>query len=272
MNLLPIHQIFLFFLISEMAAKHVKVVLTGEGGDELLCGYSFWYRELWEKQKTLKAGKIDFFKLSAANLIRRMKISLTGKSLNLSLINRLHFDQNVYFHDEAIKKLMIDPVILQANFYDFKMNNTLNDAMNMDILDYLPGDVLAKSDRASLANSLELRCPFLDKELAEFCISLPADFKISDNEDKLLLRRAYENLWTEDIRKRSKQGFGAPVNEWLKKPEMKMMKDEFLLDRNNKIYSLLNFDFAKEFFDKNNYNTWILLILSLWMDKHEINL
>jgi asparagine synthase (glutamine-hydrolysing) len=246
------------YLISEMAHKYVKVVLTGEGGDELFGGYSFWYRELWHKQKlnnTGKAGLADFLRKIAG--------------ISKSSISDLHFNQNVYFHDEAIKKLMIDPVVIQGNKYDFFMTDNLSDALNMDILDYFPGDILVKSDRVSMANSLELRCPFLDKELAEFCISLPASFKISNTEDKVLLRRAYEDKWTEDIRKRSKQGFGAPVEQWLEMPEMKKFKDEFLSDRNKKIYSFLNYDFAKNFFEKNNYNTWILLVLSLWMEKQK---
>jgi asparagine synthase (glutamine-hydrolysing) len=257
------------YLISEMAGKYVKVVLTGEGGDELLGGYAFWYRELFNKFKSNEPQKTEFLRI----FLRYLKNCLnnSGSFNNMNFISRLHFDQNVYFHDDAINKLMIDHVNIQSNNYGFKLTNTLTDAMNMDILDYLPGDVLVKSDRASLSNSLELRCPFLDKDLAEFCISLPATFKISDNEDKILLRRAYENLWTDDIRKRGKQGFGAPVQQWLEKPEMKKMKDEFLFDKNKKIYSILNYDFAKAFFEKNNYNTWILLVLSVWMENHEYN-
>jgi len=262
------------YLISEMARKHVKVVLTGEGGDELMSGYSFWYKDLWKIQNTKKLNLIEcyYYKLIQKILKSQSIGDKINGYYNYKSINQLHFNQNIFYHDAAINKLMLNPVYMQTNDFDFKISNTVSDAMNMDILDYMPGDVLVKSDRVSLAHALELRCPFLDKELAEFCISLPANFKISDNEDKVLLRRAYENQWSEEIRKRSKQGFGAPVKQWLEKEEIKKLKNEFLFDKNKKLYSIVNFDFAKDFFDKNNYNTWILLVLSIWMENHEFEI
>jgi asparagine synthase (glutamine-hydrolysing) len=258
------------YLISKMAGNNVKVVLTGEGGDELLGGYSFWYRELFAKLKLNYHGQPGFLRYLQRYIKSLFQSGVPGKYSNENVISKFHFNQNVYFHDEAINKLMIEPITMQKNSYDFRPDNTLNDAMNMDILDYLPGDVLVKSDRASMANSLELRCPFLDKDLAQFCISLPAEFKISESEDKVILRRAYENQWTEEIRKRGKQGFGAPVNKWLEMEGMDKMKNEFLFDRNKRIYSIINYDFAKDFFNKNNYNTWILLVLSAWIEEHKI--
>ena len=80
------------------------------------------------------------------------------------------------------------------------------------------------------------------------------------------MREAFANLWPENIRSRRKMGFGAPVQLWLKRPEMIKMKDDYLLDVNNKIYSFLDFQYARKYFDRDNYQTWILLVLSVWFE------
>ena len=261
------------YIISQLASKHVKVVLAGEGGDELMCGYSFWYRDLWKKQNSKQLSKAEYcyFRLFHKLLNNQQYKAKLDEYYKYKTISDTHFNQNIYYHDGAIDKLMLSNVNLPSNNYGFNLTNTVSDAMNMDILDYLPGDVLVKSDRASLYHALELRCPFLDKELAEFCISLPAKFKISDTEDKVLLRRAYENQWSDDIRKRSKQGFGAPVKQWLETSEITKLKDEYLLDSSKKIYTIVNYEFAKSFINNNNYNTWTLLVLSMWMETHKFD-
>jgi asparagine synthase (glutamine-hydrolysing) len=139
--------------------------------------------------------------------------------------------------------------------------------MRMDLQDYMPGDILVKTDRAAMANSLELRAPFLDVDFAEFCISLPENFKISLDNDKILLRESFSQLWTPEIAKRSKQGFGAPVEQWLQQDGMQQLKNDFLLNKNNKMYEWLNFKACSGYFRKNNYQTWILLTLAVWMNR-----
>jgi asparagine synthase (glutamine-hydrolysing) len=131
----------------------------------------------------------------------------------------------------------------------------------------MTGDILVKTDRASMANSLELRSPFLDVDFASFCISLPASLKITNKADKLILRKAYQDTWTKSIRSRSKQGFGAPIGQWLKQKNMVALKDEYF-KRHRAIFSYVSFDVAKKYFFKDNYQTWILLVLSIWFEKN----
>ena len=150
----------------------------------------------------------------------------------------------------------------------WQSTNTIDDAMKEDLEDYMPGDILTKIDRASMANSLELRAPFLDISFAEFAISLPSRLKINAEEDKIILRRAFENVWPETIRKRTKLGFGAPVQIWLKKPAMIALVNEYLNDPSKKIFKHLSFSGSRKFITDKSYKIWILLVLSIWMEKH----
>src|SRR5205814_949242 len=99
-----------------------------------------------------------------------------------------------------------------------------------------PGDILVKTDRASMAHGLELRAPFLDVEVASFLISLPSRLKIEKDRDKVLLRRAFAQEWPESIRQRGKQGFGAPVGEWLGTKAVESLKECCLRDRGNRLF------------------------------------
>jgi asparagine synthase (glutamine-hydrolysing) len=206
------------FLLSKEAAKHSKVVLTGDGGDELMGGYS-WYFPLEKLSKRLNNNDLLFslfyftkIRLSQVfknktNLYRQNLYNI--KDLRKKGISEFHFHQQHVFNDAEILRL------LKKDFQynkpsGFNLTNTANDAIYMDLVDYMPGDILVKIDRASMANSLELRAPFLDIELAEFCISLPSDFKIDSRISKKILRKSFEHLWLEEVKTTKKQGFGAP--------------------------------------------------------------
>ena len=246
------------YLVSKMASEKLKVVLTGDGGDELMAGYTFWYRPLYLLQNEMSIhGRLK-------NTVKKIRHPHYRKNR----ISEIHLEQNCFFNKQTLKHLLI-----KKNTYSFdkfldQPYNTVDAAMRMDLLDYMPGDILVKTDRAAMANSLELRAPFLDVDFAEFCISLPEDFKISLDTDKILLRESFGDLWTPDIKKRSKQGFGAPVHEWLQQKKMQQLKNDYLFDQHNKIYDWLNFKECVKYFDQNNYSTWILLTLAVWMNRH----
>src|SRR5207253_9572085 len=97
----------------------------------------------------------------------------------------------------------------------------LDRSFYFDLRFYLPGDILAKVDRAAMSNSLETRTPFLDRDVAEFALSLPAELKVSKGESKRVMRAAFADLWPEEIRSRGKQGFGSPIHDWLHRPAMR---------------------------------------------------
>ncbi len=251
------------YLISKSAASEIKVVLTGDGGDELLGGYIRWYHPIESFQHSISKKSL----LSQISKRLGFQSETKGKIgpglKKYKSISELHNSQRDYFTQKDLTEFGFD--LLESKMYSEDPIN-LDDVFRCDMSHYLPGDLLVKVDRASMANSLEIRSPFLDKDLAEFCISLPANYKVSNGIGKILLRSAYEDTWPEKIKYRGKMGFGAPVHQWLKKTEFIELKNEYLLNKNKSIYSYLEYDKVMEFFQKSNYQEWILLNLSLWLE------
>ncbi|HEX7905087.1 MAG TPA: asparagine synthase (glutamine-hydrolyzing) [Chitinophagaceae bacterium] len=246
------------YLISQMAARQFKVVLTGDGGDELMAGYRGWYRSLYQMQHP------GNWKGGMKNLTKKI---LYPKYRNGS-IAAMHVRQNVYFSKNELDALVKSDTSYSFDKFLSQPYNSVDAAMRMDILDYMPGDILVKTDRAAMANSLELRTPFLDVDFAEFCIALPEEYKINQKEEKVLLKESFKHLWTDDICNRSKQGFGAPVEQWLLQQRMQQLKKEYLFNSSNKVYEWLDPKIVNQYAAKNNYQTWILLTLAIWMQRH----
>lgn len=267
------------YLISKLASKEFKVILTGDGADELLGGYWWWYYPLIDISKKNQFNKIfDKFILFIMQLSHRLRINIYNekitktylKSLNHSKYNDVitaYCNKIQYFNNEELLLLLNHTSdSTYAPYRSFIKTNTVNDAMNMDIQDYLPGDILVKIDRASMSNSLELRAPFLDIDFASFCLSLSDSLKINKYSDKIILRNAYEDLWSPDIRKRGKQGFGAPVEKWLVRKSVMDLRNDYLNNKNKKIFSIISYKHSRKIVKENSYRTWILLVLSIWIE------
>ncbi|MEO5564893.1 MAG: asparagine synthase (glutamine-hydrolyzing), partial [Chitinophagaceae bacterium] len=147
------------YLISSMAAKRFKVVLTGDGGDELMAGYTGWYRSLYNMQRP------DGVAGALKNSIKKI-LYPKYRSNNIA---EMHLQQNQYFSSEELKQLAKFNTGYSFDKFTQQPYNSVDAAMRMDLQDYMPGDILVKTDRAAMANSLELRAPFLDVDFAEFC-------------------------------------------------------------------------------------------------------
>lgn len=266
------------YLISRAARRHGKVALTGDGGDELLAGYDFWYRPLWEMERdgSTSAGVAALLRLSRS-LSYRLNLPIpaswqsTGRGAELralhSTVAEAHSTQNFFFSDEELRSLgMSNGDAHHKRIGAVPHPDTLDAALRMDLLDYMPGDILVKTDRASMAHGLELRAPFLDVDFASFCISLPTRLKITAEEDKLILRRAYGENWTKAIRERQKCGFGAPVSQWLKRDGVIQLKEGILNNPGHVLFSLVPFEGSRSFVDRDNYQAWTLLTLGLWLE------
>ena len=264
------------YLISKLAREHVKVVLTGDGGDELLAGYSYWYPQLLSMEE---GESKELIVRTALRLSRALGITLAPsfmiKAIAADFRHRYcsvvtaHAGQKKCFSDHDLVGLGFEMDCSDEKGYK---GSTLDDALRMDIETYMPGDILVKTDRASMAHGLELRTPFLDVDFASFCISLPYSLKLTAEEDKLIMRRTFSDKWPESIRQRGKQGFGAPVSRWLKLASVRALVDRYLNDSGQKIFSILDFKHAREAVRQNNQKTWILLVLALWMAGHEFSL
>lgn len=237
------------YLISELARREVKVVLSGDGGDELLGGYSWWYRPLLETP----GGPED--RTSAG-----------------SPLARRHQRQRRYMGDRELSRLGLSDAGGIERKTESYTSGTLDDALRMDLSDYMPGDILVKTDRASMAHGLELRAPFLDVDFASFCISLPVRMKVTADEDKWILRRAFEEAWPPSVRARGKQGFGAPVREWLGRESVRALKQAYLEPRTRRVFDLLPFETVRDLAARDDYKTWALLVLAVWLEEHPCEL
>lgn len=258
------------YLISQAASKHTKVVLTGDAGDELFGGYWSWYRRL-VYFSLFKKDPIKALTLLVSDFnINQLKDCYYGfngiaQSLRFNSLIKAHLNNIGIFKGYEIDRLIGKEKNNSLNIFP-RLKNDVNDAIYFDISNYMPGDILVKTDRASMFAGIELRSPFLDHELADFLISLPVSLKINHNRDKIIMREAFSKLWPESIRSRKKQGFGSPITKWLKDKKIAQLKNDYLGDTNNKIYSILNFNEVKTYLMKDDYRLWALLNLSLWLE------
>ena len=260
------------YMISKLARRHLKVVLTGDGGDELFGGYG-WYKPFLYNNK--------FFRHDFVYLLGRILRRLVGNNLliqkhlgakfniNFSSPVEAHLcGQETVFSDSDLQGFGMGSII-DSDKIDWMKSGNLDDVMKLDVRKYMAGDILVKVDRASMANGVELRAPFLDVDFATFCLNLPYNLKINSKEDKIILRRAYSEKLPLKILKRNKQGFGAPVEKWLKDKAMRDLKQEYLSNPKNKIYDLISYEKAQPFINMGNYKTWALLTLSVWIDRNK---
>jgi asparagine synthase (glutamine-hydrolysing) len=262
------------YLLSGLARKHVTVALAGEGADELLAGYDFWYRPLFNLERAKRLP--DF----VATLIRiaALGCKVTGRPLPPSLAGLWEgFFMKPHYKDPFEAHRARRAYFTEGELNDFGLPagdpsahaaGGLDGVLGEDIETYLPGDILTKTDRASMAWSLEIRCPFLDVDLASFCISLPSRLKIDSWRDKILLREAFGETWTPSIRARPKQGFGASVGTWLAQPGLKEMKRRILEDPRHPLGQVINHERIGAYRERDNQQTWLLLVLGAWLEKH----
>ncbi|GEN74953.1 asparagine synthase (glutamine-hydrolyzing) [Chryseobacterium hagamense] len=250
------------FEICRNARKNLTVVLSGDAGDELFGGYNFYRVENQLKNHFSYKNIIAQFGL---NLYQKVKpISFVSQN-NIKHKNILDFHRNFVrnaFNTEERLALGISSKYEQP--YSFVPDpDSLNDLMRHDLETYVPANMMVKSDRMAMANSLEVRTPFLDIDFAEFCIQLPEQLKLTNDNDKIILREAMGSYWTETIRKRRKQGFGMSIKTWFEEENLIRLSDQLLKDPNQKIFSYVDFKAAQKFLNR-DHKHWNLLQLALW--------
>ena len=179
--------------------------------------------------------------------------------------------QDLYTPAFSEKMASIDSVDLVVNWYaQADASNFLDKTLFVDVMSYLPDDLLVKVDIASMANSLEARSPFLDHRLMEFAASLPPELKLKGLQSKYLLKRAFSPLLPREILNRKKMGFGVPIDRWLRN-ELKDLTYDILLEnrtiqrglfRREAVQLLIDEHMAKH--ADHSYRIWTLLFLELW--------
>ncbi len=258
------------YKICEAASRHLKVVLSGDVGDELFGGYHFYQGENQLKNHFSYQNNIIKFGLKFYQKFRAVSF-VTNQNLHYNSIVDFHQNhvRNYFSPQERIE------LGIESNFYQpfsFTINDSsLNDIMRIDLEKYVPSNMMVKSDRMAMANSLEVRTPFLDLDFAEFCIQLPENLKLTTHHDKIILRESMQNYWTETIRNRKKQGFGSSVKNWFTEKSLQHLSDSLLKDSSQKVFRFLDFKNTQKFLNQDAKH-WNILQLALWANNNEKHL
>lgn len=279
------------FLISQLAKQHVTVALTGDGGDELFCGYNRYIltNKLW--------GKISKFPPSirkvAAHLIHSVSIGTWNKLLAMvpqahNIGIKLHKGANVLassninqvynllisHHNNPGSLLHRDIVNpeLTTN-YGLENLSILNDTDRMmvfDFMTYLCDDILVKVDRAAMGVSLETRVPFLDHRIVEFAWNIPTNIKLRHGQSKWPLRQLLYRHVPKELIERTKMGFGIPLNKWLQGP-LRDWAEDLLNERRLIEEGIFKPDLIRDIWQQHlngrssSHFLWGILMFQAWM-------
>lgn len=238
------------YFLSKLASKDVKVVLSGEGADELFGGYTFYK----EDDLLLKYRKLPKFIRKSLKAIVSPLPSFHGKNFLVkggSTIEDYYIGNAFVFDNKEANDILTPKYKNNVKFQDitkpyYDKVKDLDDVTKMQYLDmhfWLPNDILLKADKMSMANSLELRVPILDKEVFKLSNTIAPEYKVSHGTTKYALRKAASKRIPEEWYKRPKKGFPVPIFTWL--------KDEKYYNLFKKMF---NEEFTKEFFDVKKLN------------------
>ena len=266
-------------LVSEFTRQHVTVSLSGDGGDELFCGYP---RYDWVRQGAVVQGIPGFLRRPLASLLARIPVHKIQRGAESILYDD---PAEMYFHTVGIfERRRIGEIVPQVaddsglsyfrTFRDPRAGGIVERAMATDIRTYLVDDILAKVDRASMAYSLEARVPLLDHRVVEFAARLPMGLKVRGGETKHLLRKVLYRHVPKELIDRPKMGFGIPVNRWLRN-ELRPLLDEYLNGERVRREGFLRPEGVDRVVREHlsgrrdhQYRLWALLVFGMWRERY----
>ncbi len=274
------------YFVSKLASEHVKVVLSGEGADELFGGYTVYNEprvfRLYQKIFNQKARTF------LANLVKKIPFRFKGRSFIIRGENTVEnkFIGNALMFSEEDKKKILKNSALATRPQDvckplYERAKNYDDVTKMQYLDinmWMVGDILLKADRMSMANSLELRVPFLDKEVFKVASTIPTKLKTPKENTKYALRQAAMKRLPFDTAQKEKLGFPVPTRVWLRdKKYYGIVKDAFLSDAAAKFFnceeliSILDDHYNGKW--DNSRKIWTIYIFIVWYNIYfkEIN-
>jgi len=280
-------------ILSYYTRKDVTVALSGDGADELFGGYRKHQAEAKMRQgglfPTLVAAANPIIKLlpqsrnsSWGNLFR--KLNKFGLGYALSPAERYwqwcgYGDKN--YPSEILSNQNNQEVLFARKNHHVRFIGTTND-MNEVLLNdmnlVLPGDMLVKVDLMSMANSLEIRSPFLDKDVVDFAFSLPAHFKVTPNQRKRIVQDAFRTILPEELYNRPKQGFEVPLLKWFRTDLQSLIFEDLLnpefLEKQGIFRTDLGDYFKEKLFSENpgdvTARLWGIIVLQYWWKKYLI--
>jgi len=288
-------SIFPTYLVSKMAREYVKVVLSGDGGDELFAGYDTY---IADKVATYYDRLPGFIK---NRLIKKVFDSIPPSSKKKGFINRskrfiegtrlpknlrharwmsfLQPEEKNLLYADIMKRNLVneDPYKFIYHYFNEAAFNNSHDGLNqqlyVDLKTYLVDDILVKVDRMSMATSLETRVPFLDYRFIEFISSIPGDLKLKGIKTKWILKQSMVDILPKEILFRGKEGFSIPIKNWLQNELKPMMMDVLSPDR-IKREGYFNFEYIERLknehlkgIENHSHRIWALMMFEMWQDK-----
>lgn len=282
------------YILCRETRKHATVAISGDGGDEVFAGYYKHYAEWQARRRSLASSMV---KLGAplwkilpqsrntwfTNRIRQLDrfaaaASLSGKERYWHWASTFSFSEvQELMHPNAKSKA--DPVFIN----DFKNHilrhiddHDFNTVLKTDLDLVLAGDMLVKVDLMSMANSVEVRSPFLDHHVVEFAFSIPSEYKIDGKRRKKILKDAFRHLLPPEIYNRGKKGFEIPLLSWFRNELNSFIFDELLNEKFIKDQGLFNYDFIakmkKQLYSNVSSNLveklWVLIVFQYWHKKY----
>ena len=213
------------YLVSRLAAEDVKVALSGEGGDELFGGYYTYAADLLAERvggtARLLRPLVERLPSSSARASFDYRAKRFVRAAHLPPLERHHGWKEIFSREARAeltgRRSELDPVdLLRARFAETEGAELLARLQDVDLGTYLVDDLLVKTDRASMAHSLEARVPFLDPVVTNFALGLPSRHKVRGLRKKVLLRKAAAPLVPPELLRRRKRGFSIPAAAWLR--------------------------------------------------------
>ena len=264
------------YFVAKLASEHVKVVLSGEGADELFGGYTCYNDPRVFK---LYQKVVPYFMRRAIGWVCSKLPDIKGRDFLLRAVHPLEkrYIGNAYMYDEKQKKAILkDPSIATDPTRQIRRLYTrarrYDDETKMQYVDintWLIGDILLKADRMSMANSLELRVPFLDKEVYEVASKLPTPLRVNKFNTKYAMRKAAARRLPEEVAEKPKLGFPVPTRVWLRDEHYyNVVKAMFTSPTAQKFF---NTDILLEYLDEhfeekedNSRRIWTIYVFLVW--------
>lgn len=281
------------YFVSQLARQKVTVALAGDGGDENFAGYSKYGVDQTENRLrrffpgALRRGVFPLLAQMAGSInspAARKAQSLLG-TLAMEP-DQAFFTTNCFFRQSLWNELVrgnlkldtegYDPAdITKAHFQNADTDDHLGKILYTDIKTYLPGDILVKVDRMSMANSLETRAPLLDYRVVEYAANIPSALKLNGQEKKYILKHAFEKLLPEDVLYRKKMGFSVPLAQWLRNELFELADDVFNAEDSG-LAQCFNMNKVRELWlnhqqgqDQNTQELWSMVAFELWWRAYE---
>ncbi|MBQ2390674.1 MAG: asparagine synthase (glutamine-hydrolyzing) [Clostridia bacterium] len=231
------------YFVSKLASQHVKVVLSGEGADELFGGYKVY-------QEPVTGGKYTKLPFAIRRLISKLASCFPeGRGFNFFVRRGKTVEEwfigNANIFSKKLRKKVLKndcapaPMELCSKYYDeVKGEHSVTKMQYLDIHMWLMGDILLKADKMSMANSLELRVPFLDKKVMELAQTIPVGKRVNGETTKVALRMAAKKTLPDKTAKKPKLGFPVPIRVWLKEDKYyTIVKDAFISETAKKYFN-----------------------------------